>query len=494
MAAADPIAGLLERLQQRNAEVRMRAVVEAERLLHESDGVRAPRLEAALFSLLGTEEDPAVRMAIARPLFDAVSWALQYGSPVERERAAARMALLSERQSAELVQRIAKALWEQVRREPRKDLRREIRAALIAVKAHANAPDKDRAKSPRLVIMGAIVRTVRERAGLSRRALCEKAGLLKDTLGYIERAARQEPLVNYLKVFRALGAQVRDAEAAAFYEQWNRELVHLPWYDAERRAYRVRLPEGWSASEALERSLPAVLLGRQEELGIRTAELGAQAKLPARRVWDAAHGRVKHPPLSFLWQLAAPLAIDTSFLYLLVHREIPSFLAVRIAGSAHEYRHPRAVRFRGDALESPAPAPARTPKDRDVIFRRLGLNLRGHYRWAIEKYVRYDGAKDEVFILLPSDEARREAEHLELRSRLQRKLEAAAQTHRAFFQRSPICATAFRNVADGKSIPSERHLQFLSDQLQISAEALLLWSLRHHCGDRLIPRIGPPPQ
>jgi transcriptional regulator with XRE-family HTH domain len=202
-----------------------------------------------------------------------------------------------------------------------------------------------------------------------------------------------------------------------------------------------------------------------------------------------AHGRVKHPPLALLRPLAAALQVDPSLLYLLAHPEIPSFVVVRVADGAQEHRPSRAARFLD---EPPSPAPRGRPRERDVVFERLGLSLRGHYRWAIDKYIHYDGATDELFIVLPSEEARREAEQLELRGRLRRKLRAAAQSQRSFFRASGISATAFRNVANGKSIPSERHLRFLREQLGVAEEMLLLWSLRRRCGDRLVPRVGPP--
>jgi transcriptional regulator with XRE-family HTH domain len=444
---------------------------------------------AELLRRLEIEKDPELRVRIADTLLGPLEWELQFGLPAERERAAERLAIISDEQPRDLALRVEAILWAQATKEPRPDLRRRMRAILLEIKARRIARHH-KPRLPRLVIMGAIVRTIRERAGLSRSDLCAAAGVHGKLLGNLERGARAETAVTYLKLFRALARHVTAKECVAFYEQWNCEVTRLPWYRAATHLYTARLPLGVTLQDALQTTLEQFILLRQEQLDLHRSALAAVCGLKPRRIWDLTHGRIVRPPMTLLAHLAPALDVDASFLYLLAHPELPSFVRVVVDGVGAGYLHPPSRRFLAAARHGLRYSMEERQTQVEVL-QRLGLSRQGCYRSAVDRHVQYDPDRGQVFIVLPSEEARREAETLDLRRRLKQRLEQMAVGQRRFFARTPFGATAFRNVADGAAIPSERHLKFLSGQFGVSEEGLLYWCLRRRVGDGIAVRIEP---
>ena len=265
-------------------------------------------------------------------IFEQVAWQLRYGVPAERRRAATQLIALSEQQPPEVRHHVETLLWEQSQREPHADLRSFLQTAALRFKV-ARFRGAHSTRSDRRLAMGSIVRTLRIKAGLSTTALCARCGLHRDSLRYMERGVREEPLANYLKVFHALAGHVTPVLRVRFYEQWNMELRELPWYDWKAHRYEVRLPDGWTIEEALAKTPGEVIALRIDSLKLSRPRLVIESGLKRWRLWDLIHGRLKRPPLALLRQLAPMLQLDASLLYLLAHPEIPGFVAVVESGS-----------------------------------------------------------------------------------------------------------------------------------------------------------------
>ena len=422
-------------------------------------------------------------------IFEQVAWQLRYGVPAERRRAATQLIALSEQQPPEVRHHVETLLWEQSQREPHADLRSFLQTAALRFKV-ARFRGAHSTRSDRRLAMGSIVRTLRIKAGLSTTALCARCGLHRDSLRYMERGVREEPLANYLKVFHALAGHVTPVLRVRFYEQWNMELRELPWYDWKAHRYEVRLPDGWTIEEALAKTPGEVIALRIDSLKLSRPRLVIESGLKRWRLWDLIHGRLKRPPLALLRQLAPMLQLDASLLYLLAHPEIPGFVAVVESdkGTIHTRRGPR----RFDPAWTRLPAITATRDGRSAV-ERLGLHARARYRQVVERHVRYDRERDEAYILLPSAQARAEAETMNVAERLKAIVHGRGLSQRAFFAQSPLSFTSFRAVATGRAIPAEEHLRWLSATLGIAEASILYTCLRRVCGDRIAARIAPGP-
>jgi transcriptional regulator with XRE-family HTH domain len=308
----------------------------------------------------------------------------------------------------------------------------------------------------------------------------------------IESGARRQRLPQHLRLLRALVKHVKHQEAAEFYQLWNDEMPLLgEWIRKRGQAFEVRLPDDVTLDSAVCSSPAGFIPPRLARLGMPQSELARELSLPTRSVWDLLHARVTTPKLDLIAKLAPPLQVDPSFLYLLFHPELPSFLMVIEAGSAKSYRRPTAERF----AEASRPRSDALTDEQAAIFGRLGLSPRARYRETILKHLHRDAARDEVFILLPSEKARREALQWNLRAMLAQRLRSASMTGRTFYNTSQMSETAFRNVDQGRSIPSEGHLRFMAKTLEVREECILYRVLsRRRSADRLVVRIAGVPE
>jgi transcriptional regulator with XRE-family HTH domain len=469
----------LQRLAEDQVPGRLLAVERLEALGRQvgadESGARR-RIESALWSHLRKEADPGIREAIGGALFDSLCWDIQYGAVHERRRAAVRCPVIAASQiDGSLLGRLEAILSTCCEKEWRPDIRRLVRSALVAVKAR-KLGRRRRPRPSRLVMMGAVLRGLRRRAGLSRKEIADRAGTHSVSIGYAESGAREAAPNRYLRIFDALGEQVQLEDTAAFYAQWNPEVSSLPWYQKASMVYETRLPDGMTLDAAVATPPDEYLQRKLVELGVSQSQLAHSLGLTNRRVWDLIHGRSSPPSLSFIQRIAERLEIDPSFLYLLFHREIPSFLRVAIPGTGGQYCLSDANRFR-EPCSKPRNAPAAAPNDVAVVLRLLGLNVRGRYASAIAKHVRFDAQRNELYIVLPSEMDPAHVDRWDLLEELQRSLEQGGASRSSFFRGRRISRNAFFSIANGSAIPSERSLAVLATTLGKSEESLLYWSL-----------------